>query len=96
MGAVKLLDKDGLNAFTRHVRVKFETAAKSGNDDKEGFPGYARQRWGECSRLCSPHPSMLSRPSWSGQSGGGPGKANDEPNASTGKAHYLYSLRLCS
>ncbi len=44
--AVKLLDKDGLNAFTRHVRVKFETAAKSGNDDKEGFPGYARRRWG--------------------------------------------------
>ena len=42
--AVKLLDKDGLNAFTRHVRVKFETAAKSGNDDKEGFPDYTRRR----------------------------------------------------
>ncbi len=44
--AVKVLDKDGLDVFTRHVRVKFETAAKSGNDDKEGFPDYARRRWG--------------------------------------------------
>ena len=44
--AVKMLDKDGLDVFTRHVRVKFETAAKSGNDDEEGFPGYARRRWG--------------------------------------------------
>ncbi len=44
--AVKVLDKDGLEAFTRHARSKLETAAKSGEDDKGGFPGYARGRWG--------------------------------------------------
>ena len=44
--AVKVLDKDGLDAFSRHVRAKFETSTKSGNDDKERFPGYARRRWG--------------------------------------------------
>ena len=44
--AVKVLDKDGLEAFTRHARSKFETAVKSDEDDKGRVPGYARGRWG--------------------------------------------------
>jgi len=44
--AVKVLDKAGLDAFARHVRAKFETAARPDTDEKERFPGYARRRWG--------------------------------------------------
>jgi tetratricopeptide (TPR) repeat protein len=44
--AVKVLDKQGLDAFARCVRAKFEMAAKPGNDEKERFPGYASRRWG--------------------------------------------------
>lgn len=45
--AVKVLDREGLHAFARRTREKFETAAKPGDEEKERFPGYARRRWGE-------------------------------------------------
>ena len=43
--AVKVLDKDGLESFTRRARSKFETAAKPGEDEIGRVPGYARGRW---------------------------------------------------
>jgi len=43
--AAKILDKEGLDAFARQVRVKFETVAKHGKDRKDHFPGHASNRW---------------------------------------------------
>jgi tetratricopeptide (TPR) repeat protein len=43
--AVKVLDKKGLDAFTRLVRFKFESVYSQDDKDKR-FPGYARRRWG--------------------------------------------------
>jgi tetratricopeptide (TPR) repeat protein len=43
--ALKVLDKKGLDAFTRRIRFKFESVLSQ--DDKDNrFPGYAHRRWG--------------------------------------------------
>ena len=44
--AMKVLDKHGLDAFTRRIRSKFESA-RTRDDGEKNFPGYARRRWGE-------------------------------------------------
>ena len=44
--AVKVLDKQGLEAFIRRIRSKFESSLIQ-DDQEKRFPGYARRRWGE-------------------------------------------------
>jgi hypothetical protein len=43
--AVQVLDKEGLEAFARRIRIKFESALTKSDEEKH-FPGYARRRWG--------------------------------------------------
>jgi tetratricopeptide (TPR) repeat protein len=43
---VKVLDKKGLEAFVQQIRLKLESSPIH-SDEEEGFPGYARRRWGE-------------------------------------------------
>jgi hypothetical protein len=43
--AVQVLDKRGLEAFVRRIRVKFESALTRSDEEKH-FSGYARRRWG--------------------------------------------------
>ncbi len=43
--AVQVLDKQGLEAFVRRIRIKFESALTK-SDEERRFPGYARRRWG--------------------------------------------------
>jgi len=45
-GVVKILDKKGLEAFVRQIRLKLEFSAIQ-SDEKKGFSGYARQGWGK-------------------------------------------------
>ena len=43
--AVKALDKNGLDAFVRQARSKFQSSLTKGDKEKHS-PGYARRRWG--------------------------------------------------
>ena len=43
--AVEVLDKDGLEALGRLVRVKYEIEAKQRKKEKDNFSGFGRRRW---------------------------------------------------
>ncbi|KKM00087.1 hypothetical protein LCGC14_1807970, partial [marine sediment metagenome] len=40
-----VLDRQGLDAFMRQIRSKFESSLIQ-DEKNERFPGYARRRWG--------------------------------------------------
>lgn len=43
--AVKVLDRNGLDALVKQIRTKFESSLTQGDKEKHS-PGYARRRWG--------------------------------------------------
>ena len=43
--AAKVLDREGLDAFGRCVRAKYDLAVKLGTAERDGSSGYGRNRW---------------------------------------------------